>query len=371
MENWFILNKLIILIYLSERIVNNSLIYPGNILKVVLFLLFFIVLNMSKAIVRSRRYKLMFLFISLLELLLCYFFVTFLFIFLIPINVFELFSERLHWSYVLAALLLSVFLIDAGSLSDYINISLLNFIGFVFVLKGEVRIQKLLDINEKLKEKNNKLIIDVNNQILYKHQIIYTSQLEERNKIAQEIHDKIGHSITGSLMQLEAAKLIMDIDNKSSKHIIQNTINVLREGMESIRNTLKNIKPDQEHLGINKIALILEDFKNSTSINVNLFHSDNLDSISFLEWKIIYENIREALTNILKYSKAKNVKVDIKVLNKIIKIEIKDDGQGCDKVIKGLGLLGIEERTMNMNGKLIIDGSDGFSVIVLLSIEGK
>ena len=44
----------------------------------------------------------------------------------------------------------------------------------------------------------------------YNKQIIYTSQLQERNNIAQEIHDKLGHSISGSLMQLEAAKLIMD-----------------------------------------------------------------------------------------------------------------------------------------------------------------
>ena len=369
MENWFILNKLIILIYVSERIVNSSLNYSKNMLEVVLFLLLFIVLNMSKAIVQSRRYKLMFLSISLLELLFCYFFINSIFIFLIPINGFEMFYYKLHWGYILAVLLLSIFLVNVGDLNQYIIMSLLNFIGFVFVLKSEARILRLLKGYEKLQQRNNKLIIDLNNQSIYKHQIIYTSQLEERNKIAQEIHDRLGHSISGSLMQLEVVKLIMGTDSIKSKDIIQNTINVLRDGMESIRSTLKNIKPEQEHLGINKIKLLINEFKRNGRINAALFYSDNLDRISFLEWKVISENIKEALTNIFKYSKAKNVKVDIKVLNKIIKIEIKDDGQGCNKIIKGLGLSGIEERTMNLNGKLIIDGSNGFSVIVLLPIE--
>jgi len=369
MENWFILNKLIILIYVSEKIVNGSLKYSLNMLEVILFLLLFVVVNMSKAIASSARYKLMFLFISLLELLFCYFFVNPIFIFLIPMNILEIFYLKFQPRYVLIILVLSMVLINTRFLSEYIIISLLNFIGYVFVSKREFRIQKLLKDNEKLKEKSNKLVIDLNNQIQYKHQMLYSYQLEERNKIAQEIHDKLGHSISGSLMQLEAAKLIMNTDSVKSSNIIQNTINVLRDGMESIRNTLKNIKPDQEQLGINKVRLLLNDFKSNGEINVSLFHSNNLDSISFLEWKIIYENIRESLTNILKYSKAKNVKVDINVLNKIIKIEIKDDGKGCNKIIKGLGLLGIEERTMNLNGKLIIDGSNGFSVIVLLPIE--
>ena len=58
----------------------------------------------------------------------------------------------------------------------------------------------------------------------------------------------------------------------------------------------------------------------------------------------------------------------MEVLNTLLKVEIKDDGIGCIKIIKGLGLSGIEERTMNLNGKVIIDGSNGFSVIILLPI---
>jgi len=58
----------------------------------------------------------------------------------------------------------------------------------------------------------------------------------------------------------------------------------------------------------------------------------------------------------------------VEVLNTLIKVEVKDDGIGCFRIEKGLGLSGIEERTMNLNGKVIFDGSSGFSVIILLPI---
>jgi len=57
-------------------------------------------------------------------------------------------------------------------------------------------------------------------------------------------------------MQLEAAKLLLGVDTPKSKSIIQSSINVLREGMNNIRNTLKNIKPPSEELGISKLKLL-------------------------------------------------------------------------------------------------------------------
>ncbi|MBU3090530.1 two-component sensor histidine kinase [Clostridium sp. CF011] len=266
-------------------------------------------------------------------------------------------------------LLISVFIINYNIIiCEYLFTSLFGLVAYYFILIIEDRMKKLTIQNDELKEKNYRLLMSLNNQMEYKNQMIYTSQLQERNNIAQEIHDKLGHSISGSLMQLEAAKLIMDKDSNQSKAIIQTTINVLRDGMESIRYTLKNIKPEAEQLGINKIKLLVDEFNNKTKINANLYYSNNLDRISYIEWKVICDNIKETFTNIIKYSEAKNVKVNVEVLNTLLKVEIKDDGIGCIIIKKDLGLSGIEERTMNLNGKVILDGSSGFSVIILLPI---
>jgi signal transduction histidine kinase len=369
MENWIMLNKLITLIYVSILLVQGKVRSLGSSYIVVTLLLLYVIINVSKALVSSKRYKLILLSISILGLLLCNFFVTSIFFILLPINFYEIVVPKIKLIYILFLMLISIFIInDNIIIGEYLMVSLFTLVAYYFILVSENKIKLLTIKNDKLEEKNYRLLINLNNQMEYKNQIIYTSQLQERNKIAQEIHDKLGHSISGSLMQLEAAKLIMDKDSNQSKAIIQNTINVLRDGMESIRLTLKNIKPQTEQLGINKIKLLVDEFNNRDKINASLYYSKNLDRISYIEWKIVYDNIKEAFTNIIKYSEAKNVKVNVEVLNTLLKVEVKDDGIGCIKITKGLGLSGIEERTMNLNGKVVIDGSNGFSVIILLPI---
>ncbi|MBW9149617.1 two-component sensor histidine kinase [Clostridium sp. CM028] len=369
MENWIILNKLILLIYVSSLLVKGNFDYPCSNYIVIISLLFYVIINVSKSLISNNKCKLIFLSISILELLICNFFVTPIFFILLPLNLFEIFVGKIKLIFILFVLLISIFIINKHFIvCEYSFASLFSLVAYYFILIIENKMKKLTIKNDELKEKNYRLLMSLNNQMEYKNQIIYTSQLQERNNIAQEIHDKLGHSISGSLMQLEAAKLIMDKDSNQSKAIIQTTINVLRDGMDSIRYTLKNIKPEAEQLGINKIKLLVDEFNNKTKINANLYYSNNLDRISYIEWKVICDNIKETFTNIIKYSEAKNVKVNVEVLNTLLKVEIKDDGIGCIIIKKDLGLSGIEERTMNLNGKVILDGSSGFSVIILLPI---
>ena len=205
------------------------------------------------------------------------------------------------------------------------------------------------------------LILNVN--------LITLSQLEERHSIAQEIHDRVGHAIAGSLIQLEAAGLLVDRDQSKTRDIIQNVITVLREGMENIRATLRNIKPATEQLGINRVKLLLDEFTVNNQLKTSLVYSGNLDRIAPIQWKVILDNLGEALTNALKYSGATTISLKIEVLNKFVKAEVSDNGQGAYIVKKGLGISGMEERSGRISGKVIIDGSKGFSVITLLPME--
>lgn len=371
MENWLILNKLIILVYVALNYIRGSTVAVGSMLQVVLLILIYIILNVGKAFFNIGKIRYVFLILSIIELSFSYVYISPLFLLFIPLNTIEIIEERLNYFFIIAAIVVSVFFINTEIYNEYVAIALSSYLTYTLSLKTERKIGSLTKTCDELVEKNYNLLLKVDSDKQYREQIIYTSQIEERNKIAQAIHDKLGHSISGSIMQLEAAKLLIEKNAEKSKNIIKNTIEVLREGMEDIRGTLKNIKPPSEQLGINKVKLLIEEFKKNNYITTTLFYSGNLDYISFEQWKVIYENINEALTNTMRYSKARNVKVSIEVLNKLIKTEIKDDGKGCAKVLKGLGLSGMEERTANIDGKIIIDGSEGFSVIVLLPIKNE
>lgn len=261
---------------------------------------------------------------------------------------------------------------------EYLLISLLSYIIYSQASSISQRLKILTAENDEMRNR----IFSLQGRLLkdeeYERQLKYSSQLEERNKLAQEIHDRVGHAISGSLIQLEAAKLLLTNESSSRESnsrkeqglaILENVTGVLRDGMESIRATLRNIKPSVEQLGINRVKLLLDEFSASHPIKTILLHSGNLERISHTQWKVIYDNMYEALTNALKYSEATAITVKLDILNTLVKAEVRDNGIGAHVLQKGLGLAGMEERSQSCGGKVIIDGTNGFSVITLLPLE--
>jgi len=254
-------------------------------------------------------------------------------------------------------------------LPEYLIVFLLSFIVFLLAVRLNTAHASLMDVREKLRDKSEEL----NNKLYagteYESQVRYLSQLEERNSLAQKIHDRVGHTIAGSIIQLEAAEMIIEKDKEKAEEIIKTVAANLKEGMDSIRATLRSIKPAPEQLGINRLKLMADDFSLKNSINTTVTYTGNLEYITNLQWKIILENTYEALTNALKYSSASHIQIKLDVMNRLVKAEVRDNGKGALLINKGMGLTGMEERTENAGGKLILDGSGGFSVITLLPVN--
>ena len=223
-----------------------------------------------------------------------------------------------------------------------------------------------LELNQRneIKKLNKKLIKEKEDR----DQILRTSILEERNIISAKLHDKIGHVISGTLLQLEATKIIMEDDRKRAEGFIDKSISNLRNGMDDIRMTLRNIRPQKEELSINRLKNLLEEKLKNTRIKGRVNFKGNLDKVTNEMWRLFFEILMEGSTNSIKYSKGSNIEVNIEVLNKMIKFEVKDDGRGCLNLRKGIGLNSIEEKVRDEKGKLIINGERGFSLIVLISI---
>lgn len=366
MKAWLILTKFCIVVYVALLAVEDSARGLGPI---VLFLLIFMSLNSAMYIFEKKKMQQSFLNASLIILIICSIIISPIFYILFTMNLFEFINmNKLEKWLGISISVIIMFFLDLWIVKAYALIGMLSYIITELCYNNEERLLKLRDENDNLKFKNYKLNQNLIKDTEYQLQLKHMSQTEERNKIAQEIHDSIGHTISGSLMQLEAIKFIMNKDINKAEEMLQNTIDVLREGMESIRSTLRNIKPPPEQLGVNRLKLILDEFEINSKIKANLFYEGNLNKISYEQWSLVNNNVKEALTNTMKYSKASQVKVKIEILNKLIKVEIKDDGVGSLRIVKGLGIKGMEERCSSLDGKLIVDGSRGFSIIMLLPI---
>lgn len=288
---------------------------------------------------------------------------------MLPPVIEELMKERMGATSLFSILLGSFLLKDYDMKCSFIFITLMSFIIFYIGQRADKKLRMLIEENDRLKENNYRLSLKIDKDESFNNQLKYTSELEVRNQIAQEIHDEIGHTLAGSLMQLEAAKLLINTDAKKTKDLMQNVINALRDGMERIRSSVRNIKPPLEQLGLNRIKLLTDQAAVETNMDVRLLSNGNMNFISYEYWRIIYDSVKEALTNAMKHSKATKILVSIQVLNKLVKIEVKDNGTGSLKINRGMGISGMEERCGAVDGKVIVDGKDGFSVILLLPIK--
>ncbi|EUJ21353.1 sensor histidine kinase [Listeria aquatica] len=197
----------------------------------------------------------------------------------------------------------------------------------------------------------------------------YFIQLEERNALSHRIHDELGHSLSGGLIQLEAAKLILQKDSQKAEELLTNAIQINQAGIESIRETLKEIKPPQESLGVTRLKQELKQFEMDYHIRSFLEARGVLEKITPPIWHCLQQNLTEGLTNILKHAEPVKVSVRLVVLNKFIRFEIQNDGKAPEQFTKSLGLVGMEERAAKLGGSVTFRAKNGFLVTTVIPIQ--
>ena len=368
MENWMIGTRFIILFYCVLRYFRGSM---ENTALVVLFMLLYISAVTTAYLLRKTSLKTLFRMLSVTILAVSSVLATELFLLLMSADIYEIASSYIDdWRFLPVFAAVPAFLsIDTGVVLEYVLASLMSLLVFLIAQKLIQNVGALKEANEELRDSIDDLSARLSAGTEYEAQLRYLSQIEERNTLAQKIHDEVGHTLAGSILQLEAVGLIMEKDAAKAGEMVRNVTENLKKGMESIRSTLRAIKPASEQLGINRLKLILEEFTLNNRIETDFSYEGRLEVITHMQWSILTDNMREALTNSLKHSSASAVRVKIEVMNKVIKMEVKDNGRGEAAIKKGMGIAGMEERTGAAGGKLIIDGSDGFSVITLLPVE--
>ncbi|GKU26269.1 sensor histidine kinase [Clostridium folliculivorans] len=346
--------------YIEEKVFSTNM---------VILLLIYIITSVLYFVLIKYKNSIIIPVTSIIVILYSSIYINNLFIVLLPCSIYDIINAINLSKIIFSVVSLVMLIIMSISIQPiYVFIVLLIVMLDSIFTKHFARIDNLLKENDFLREKNYNYTKEIDDLKSYEKQVLYTTQVEERNSLSQKMHDKVGHTIAASLMQLEAAKFIMKSDKDKAEAMIDNSIRVLRDGMDDIRITLRKIKPPTEQLGINRVKMALEDCTKGTELKYSLIYTGDLNKIKYSHWIIIIESIKESLTNTIKYSNASNVEVAIDVLNKVIRVFVKDNGLGIVNVKKGLGLSGIEQRCIDAGGNALFDGSDGFAVTLLLPI---
>ena len=251
------------------------------------------------------------------------------------------------------------------------------FVSFSFMLFAfSQRIKKLEGIIEKtntLYDQNRSYsyqLEDTKKKLeTYAKMIEHLSQAEERNRVAREIHDNIGHKLVSILIQLEAAIKILNIDSEKGKEILNSVRDNLRNCTEILGKVVKKIKPKENLYRIQAIDNMIEDFKKNTKININFKITGQYYDLYPSAQLTIYKNIQEAITNSVRHGRATYIDITLSYFFDRVELSIKDNGTGCKEIIKGMGISGMEERVKLLGGKLKITTDNNFKIETIIPVN--
>lgn len=188
------------------------------------------------------------------------------------------------------------------------------------------------------------------------------AEIKERNRIARDIHDHIGHSLAGILLQLQAGIKSLGRDEDKAKELLNKSVVGLADSLDLLRDTVHNIKP-RERIGLEYLNSVMANFQ---FCPVEFAHKGDVSTLWASHTEIISSILKEGLTNASRYSKATKVEVCLDIRESIVRFSIKDNGIGCNQIREGLGISGMKERVGNAGGTISFSSSDGFMIVCVL-----
>jgi len=196
---------------------------------------------------------------------------------------------------------------------------------------------------------------------------VYMATLGERNRIAREIHDNVGHMLTRAIVQMQAIKIINKDEN--TKPYLESVDETINQAMLNIRKSVHALHDDSLDLAVmlgEVVKAVPESFKSELKTSIESATSTELKNA-------IVGIVREAVTNISKYSKGDYVKVEVIEHAAFWRVYVFDNGKNekkeyLDASTKnggGIGIQNIYDRAKRFNGNVNISSDEnGFKVLV-------
>lgn len=201
--------------------------------------------------------------------------------------------------------------------------------------------------------------------------------IEERNRLAREIHDTIAQGLTGIVLQLEAADQLMDSNPDKAKMRVQKSMALARSSLQEARRSVWNLRPTplEDKKLVDAIRQELARFAEEASWQTAFHLEGELLPLAGETENGLYRIAQEMLNNVKKHARATRVEAYLGCRDGIVRLRICDDGMGFDpsharsaSAEGGFGLLGLRERARLLGGSLKIESEPGHGTVLEVEI---
>ncbi len=197
--------------------------------------------------------------------------------------------------------------------------------------------------------------------------------VQERTRITREIHDTVGHTLTTALVELEAGDRLIGISPLLASEKIALAKGQIRKGLGDIRDSVKLLQAGLDTKNfVQSVKRLIEE----TTAHGDIYIKHEIQEVAELEQaqaKALYRALQEGLTNGIRHGGGTAFVVKIKKEDESIKFLLQDNGKGCNKIIKGFGLMSMEERIKELGGILVAasEPEEGFMIDITIPLQRR
>ena len=223
--------------------------------------------------------------------------------------------------------------------------------------------ERIQSLNEQLESANEQLRI-------YAAEAERTAEMRERNRLAREIHDTLGHTLTGLAAGMDACMVLIEVAPQKAREQLEKLRDVAKHGLKDVRRSVKKLRPDDlERLPLREaLTHMVKEYAGTTSMEVELSIEGWPEAIRQDVEEVIYRIVQEGLTNANRHGHATKAAVTFRLDEGKLKIKIVDNGQGCQETVPGFGLRHMRERLDLLHGSLACRSENGFILEAVIPV---
>ncbi len=226
-------------------------------------------------------------------------------------------------------------------------------------------VSKNEDLTDKLKKlrdhsKEHELLIEEKNRRLMEAQDheLYTATLKERNRIAREIHDNVGHMLTRSILQVGALRAINT--SEAMKEPLDALLQTLNTAMTNIRSSVHDLHDES----IDLLCAVHEIIDPVESVSMHLDYDMSIHVPKNIKYCFI-SITKEAVNNMLKHSNATDMHIIMREHPAFYQLLIQDNGTNISlHHTDGIGLTNMKDRVKSLHGNIRITTEQGFQILI-------
>ena len=243
--------------------------------------------------------------------------------------------------------------------NGFVSVNIILFVLYLVLLVQNKHQEKerIASLNRQLGEANERLRA-------YAIEAERMAETRERNRLAREIHDTLGHALTGIAAGLDACIVLVDAAPEAAKKQLAKVREAARRGIVDVRRSVEKLRPDDlEKLPMrHALAKMVAEFSESSGMKTRIVAMGWPDHLREDEAEVIYRVVQEGITNANQHGLATEAVITIGTEPGRIFIIIADNGHGCEDVEPGFGLRHMRERLDLLHGRLRYWTDKGFTL---------